>query len=71
MGATLVLCFSIGLAVTMVSVGVLAALGVRHAEKRFSGAFAAFARRAPYASGLLITLVGLILAAQALRGIMA
>ncbi|MBQ1562062.1 nickel/cobalt efflux transporter [Caulobacter sp.] len=71
LGATLVLCFSIGLAVTMVSVGVLAALGVRHAEKRFSGAFAAFARRAPYASGLLITLVGLILAAQALRGIMA
>jgi nickel/cobalt exporter len=69
LGATLVLCFSIGLAVTMVSVGVAAALGVRHAEKRFSSAFAAFARRAPYASGVLITIVGLILAAQAIRAI--
>ncbi|WP_299008499.1 nickel/cobalt efflux transporter [uncultured Caulobacter sp.] len=71
LGATLVLCFSIGLAITMVTVGVVAALGVRHAEKRFSGAFATFARRAPYASGLLITLVGLVLAAQAVRGILA
>jgi nickel/cobalt exporter len=71
LGATLVLCFSIGLAVTMVSVGVAAAIGMRHAERRFSGAFATFARRAPYASGALITLVGLILAVQAVRGILA
>lgn len=71
LGATLVLCFSIGLAITMVSVGVVAAVGVRHAEKRFSSSFATFARRAPYASGVLITIVGLILAVQALRGIMA
>lgn len=62
LGATLVLCFSIGLAVTMVSVGVVAALGMRHAEKRFSGAFSAFARKAPYASGALIIIVGLIMA---------
>lgn len=71
LGATLVLCFSIGLAVTMVTVGVAAAIGVRHAEKRFAGAFTAFARRAPYASGALITIVGLILAVQAVRGILA
>lgn len=71
LGATLVLCFSIGLAVTMVTVGVVAALGMRHAEKRFGSAFATFARRAPYASGLLITVVGLILAVQAIRGIVA
>lgn len=70
LGATLVLCFSIGLAVTMVTVGVVAALGVRHAEKRFAGAFSAFARRAPYASGALIILVGLALAAQAARAIL-
>ena len=70
LGATLVLCFSIGLAATMVSVGVAAAVGMRHAEKRFSGAFATFARRAPYASGALITIVGLVLAAQALSGIL-
>ena len=70
LGATLVLCFSIGLAITMVTVGVVAALGVRHAEKRFAGAFSIFARRAPYASGALITVVGLILAWQALSAIL-
>lgn len=69
LGATLVLCFSIGLAMTMVSVGVVAALGVRHAEKRFSSAFSVFARQAPYASGALIAVVGLILAVQAVRAI--
>lgn len=70
LGATLVLCFSIGLAATMVSVGVAAAVGMRHAEKRFSGAFATFARRAPYASGALIIIVGLVLATQALEAIL-
>lgn len=58
LGASLVLCFSIGLAVTMVSAGVVAAVGVKHASKRFSG-FGTFARRAPYASSALIILVGL------------
>jgi nickel/cobalt transporter (NicO) family protein len=69
LGATLVLCFSIGLAITMVTVGVVAALGMRHAERRFGNAFSTFARRAPYASGALITIVGLALAAQAARAI--
>lgn len=67
LGATLVLCFSIGLVITMVTVGVVAALGMRHAEKRFGSAFSTFTRRAPYASGVLITVVGLILAVQAVR----
>jgi nickel/cobalt exporter len=58
LGATLVLCFSIGLAVTMVSVGAVAALGVRHASQRWSG-FDRIAQRAPYLSGALIMLVGL------------
>lgn len=66
LGATLVLCFSIGLAATMVAVGVAAALGMRHAEKRWSGAFATIARRAPYVSGALISVVGLILGVQAI-----
>jgi nickel/cobalt exporter len=65
LGAGLVLCFSIGLAATMVSVGVIAALGMRQAEKRWSGAFAALARRAPYASAGLIGLVALVLGVQA------
>ena len=68
LGAGLVLCFSIGLAVTMVSVGVAAAWGVRHAEKRWSG-FAAFAERAPYVSAAMIILVGLFVGFEGLRAI--
>ncbi len=69
MGAVLVLCFSIGLAATMVSVGVVAALGMRHMEKRWSDGFATLARRAPYASAALITVVGAALTWQALGAI--
>ena len=57
LGAALVLCFSIGLALTMVASGALAALSVKHAAKRWSG-FGEFARRAPFVSGGLILLVG-------------
>ena len=71
LGATLVLCFSIGLAATMVTVGVAAALGMRHAEKRWAGGFAAFARKAPYASGALIAVVGLVLTWQAVAALTA
>ena len=58
LGAALVLCFSVGLAVTMVSVGAAAALSVHHVSKRWSG-FGEIARRAPYLSGALIIAVGL------------
>lgn len=57
LGAVLVLCFSIGLAITLVTVGAVAALSVRHATKRFSW-FSTVARRAPYFSSLLIVVVG-------------
>jgi nickel/cobalt transporter (NicO) family protein len=57
LGATLVLGFSIGLALTLVASGALAALSLRHAARRWSG-FGEFARKAPYFSGVLITLVG-------------
>jgi nickel/cobalt exporter len=68
LGVVLVLCFSIGLALTMVSAGVLAALSVKHMASRWSG-FGAFARRAPYASGVLIILVGLFMGYEGWRGI--
>lgn len=58
LGATLVLCFSIGLALTMVVSGVVAAVSVRHMSKRWSG-FGEIARKAPYVSGGLILIVGL------------
>jgi nickel/cobalt transporter (NicO) family protein len=68
LGATLVLCFSVGLALTMVISGAVAALGVRHAARRFSG-FGELARRAPYFSGAVILLVGLYVGYQGLRGL--
>ncbi|KOX47885.1 nickel transporter [Streptomyces purpurogeneiscleroticus] len=58
LGFALVACFSIGLAATMVSAGVLAALGARHVSARWPG-FGGLARRAPYGSAALIVLVGL------------
>jgi len=68
LGATLVLCFSIGLALTMVASGTLAALSIKHVSKRWSG-FGAFARKAPYFSGALIMLVGLYIGYQGLHGL--
>ncbi|HKM95396.1 MAG TPA: nickel/cobalt efflux protein RcnA [Buttiauxella sp.] len=58
LGAALVLCFSIGLAITLVTVGVAAAYSVRQATKRWSG-FNTLARRAPYFSSVLIAAVGI------------
>lgn len=66
LGATLVLGFSIGLALTMVMSGVLAALSVKHVSKRWSG-FGEFARKAPYFSGGLILLVGFYVGYQSFR----
>lgn len=57
LGFMLVLCFGIGLAITMVSAGVLAALSLRHVERHWSG-FSRFAHRAPYVSAALIVMVG-------------
>ncbi|MBI2256092.1 MAG: nickel/cobalt efflux transporter RcnA [Proteobacteria bacterium] len=63
LGAALVLCFSIGLAVTLVAVGAVAALSVHHATKHWQG-FGNIVRRAPYVSSLLIALVGLYVGIQ-------
>ena len=64
LGATLVASFSIGLAITMVASGVLAAVSVRHVEKRWSG-FGEAVRRAPYVSGLVILAIGVYLTISA------
>ena len=58
LGVTLVIFFSIGLAVTMVTAGVLASLSVKHLQKRWSG-FDTFAKRAPYASAMLMIVIGI------------
>lgn len=69
LGATLVLSFSVGLALTMVASGALAALSVKHASRRWSG-FGEFARKAPYLSGVLISLVGLYVGYQGLHALL-
>ena len=66
LGATLVLSFSLGLALTMVTTGALAALSVRHVSQRWSG-FGNLARKAPYLSGGLILLVSLYVGLEGWR----
>jgi len=68
LGFLLVLAFSFGLAVTMVTVGVVAAWTVHHAEKRFSG-FGEIMRRAPYFSVVILLLLSCYIGFQALRGL--
>ena len=63
LGAVLVLCFSIGLAITLVTVGAVAALSVRHVTQRAPW-FSAIARRAPYLSSVLIIAVGIYVGAH-------
>ena len=58
LGATLVLSFSVGLALTLVASGAIAAIGLKHMSKRWSG-FGELSRKAPWFSGALIILVGL------------
>jgi nickel/cobalt transporter (NicO) family protein len=69
-GAVLVLCFSIGLALTLVVVGVAAALSIKHASKRISW-FSTVAQRAPYFSGLLIIAVGIYVSMHGMTQLMA
>ncbi|MFM8607778.1 MAG: nickel/cobalt efflux transporter [Hyphomicrobiales bacterium] len=67
-GALLVLCFSIGLAVTMVAVGAVAALGMDRAQKSWDG-FGKLAARAPYISSALVILIGVYSLYIGLKGL--
>src|SRR4029079_5941760 len=66
LGFALVLSFSLGLAVTMVATGVVAAWGVQHASRKVKG-FAEFARKAPYLSSVLLTCLGLYIGFEGWR----
>jgi len=68
LGFAIVLAFSLGLAITLVTVGSLAAFSVRHASKRFKG-FGELARKAPYVSSSVMVLIGLYLALNGFRGL--
>ena len=67
LGAVMVGSFSLGLAISMVSVGVIAAWGARQVGKRFgNGRFSDLARKMPYFSSGLMALVALLMGFQAL-----
>ena len=63
LGFALVGAFSFGLALTMVTVGAVAAWSVGHAEKKFSG-FGDLMRKAPYFSCALLVLLASYMAWQ-------
>lgn len=60
LGITLVSAFSIGLALTLVTVGMLAAVSLRYVSQR-SSRFDGLMARAPYVSSALIGLVGFVM----------
>lgn len=57
LGATLVLGFSVGLAITLVASGAIAALSLKHVANRWPG-LNDLSRKAPWISGTLIMVVG-------------
>lgn len=67
-GATLVVCFSLGLALTLVTVGVGAAISIRQVAKRWSG-FNTIAKKAPYFSSGLIAIVGIYMGIHGWNGL--
>jgi nickel/cobalt exporter len=68
LGFALVGAFSFGLALTMVATGALAAISVRHAQKRFRG-FGEAMRRAPYVSCVLLVFLATYMAWQGWHGL--
>ena len=67
LGFGMVAGFSLGLAITLISVGVLAAWGARKASEGWSG-FAGWAERLPYFSAALVGLIGVLVT---FRGLLA
>ncbi|MBW5406052.1 nickel/cobalt efflux transporter [Morganella morganii] len=68
LGATMVLSFSIGLALTLVTVGVVTAVGLRQVSRRWQG-LGDIAKKAPYFSAALIALVGFYMAIHGYMGL--
>lgn len=68
LGFAMVGAFSFGLALTMVTVGVMAAYSVQHAQRRFRG-FGEVMRRAPYFSCALLVVLSFYMAWQGWRAL--
>ncbi|WP_240914894.1 sulfite exporter TauE/SafE family protein [Roseimicrobium sp. ORNL1] len=69
LGFTLVAAFSLGLALTMVAVGVIAAWSLQKAHRKFSG-LGEWMRRAPYISCAVLVLLALLMAWQGWQGLL-
>ena len=69
LGFATVLAFSVGLAITLVSAGAVAAISVRQAGKRFKG-FDRMLGGLPYLSVGVMTAIGVFIAVTGLRGIL-
>ena len=67
LGAVMVASFSLGLAISLVSVGVIAAWGAQQVDKRFDkGRLSDLARKMPYLSSGLMALVATLMGIQAI-----
>jgi nickel/cobalt exporter len=66
LGFALVACFSLGLALTLVATGTLAAWSVHHASRRFKD-FSKFVRRVPYFSSAVLIVLGIVMIASGVR----
>ena len=68
LGATLVLGFSVGLALTLVASGAIAALSLKHATRRWPW-LNDLSRKAPWLSGLVSIVVGIYMMLHGLSGL--
>jgi nickel/cobalt transporter (NicO) family protein len=69
LGFAMVLGFSLGLAITLVTVGMLAAVSVNHASTRFKS-FGELASKVPYASSIILIAIGLLITGQGIKHLM-
>ena len=69
-GAVLVLSFSVGLALTMVTAGVVASISIHHIARRWSG-LSGLANRAPYFSSAVIICMGLYIGYEGVKALAA
>lgn len=65
LGIGLVAAFSVGLAITLVSIGILASWGAKAATKRWAG-LETFSHRIPYVSAALVFTIGAVITLQGL-----
>ena len=69
LGFVAVLAFSVGLAITLMSAGLIAAVSLRQASKRFQG-IDQYLSRLPYLSVAVMTFIGLVITAVGLMGVL-